>query len=112
MHVFEVVSVGHEPHLEKLQTHLEKLVVVTAFEDRVVDIADEVLEKGPDHSVYNLANLQIDVLCKSCCSVVLLKLHAASDVLFGGLKVQFVQCESRVLHRVDCLSEVKTDVVH
>ena len=112
MHVFEVVSVGHEPHLEKLQTHFEKLVVVTAFEDRVVDIADEVFEKGPDHYVYYLANLQIDVLCKGCCSVVLLKLHAASDVLFGGLKVKFVQCESRVLHRVDCLSEVKTDVVH
>jgi len=112
MHVFEVVSVGHKPHLEKLQTHLEKLVVVTSFKDRVVDIADKVLEEGPDHYVNNLANLQINVFCKICCSVVLLKLHAASDVLFGSLKVQFVQCESRILHRVDCLPKVKTDVVH
>ena len=90
MHVFEVVSVGHKPHFEKVQTHFEKLVVVAAFKNRVVDVANKVLEERSDHHVDNLTNFQVDILGQCGSSMVLLEFHATCDVLFSGLKIEFI----------------------
>lgn len=44
--------------------------------------------------------------------MVLLKFHAAGNILLSGLQIELVQSESRVFNRVDCLTKVKSYIVH
>lgn len=54
--ISEVILIGLEAGAEKLQTVLEENMVVIAIKNRVVDIANKVLEEASDHYVNNLAN--------------------------------------------------------
>ena len=112
MHSLKVVLVGFEPQLEELERHLEESVVVSPLEYRVVHIANEVLEETSDHYIDDLANLEVNILCEGSGSVVLLKLHAACDVLFSSGKVQLVQCLVGVLSPVYRSSKVETYIIH
>ena len=108
----KIVLVVFEAQLEKLQRHLEEPRVVFALEDRIVHVADQVLEEAPDHDVDYLANLEVDVLGKRRRLMILLELHAAGYVLLCRSQVELVQCLLCKLTPVDCLPEVETHIVH
>jgi hypothetical protein len=84
----EVVLVGEKSAFKVSETKLEEKRVVVALEDRVADVAHQVLEKGTDNDVDYLANLQVNLLLKCGSLVILLKVHATGNVLFSGGLVQ------------------------
>lgn len=53
----ELVLVGHEAPSKEAERILEESVVVFSFEHGGLHVADQVLEKGSDYDVDNLANL-------------------------------------------------------
>jgi len=108
----EIVLVVFEAQLEKLKRDLKEPRVVFALEDRIVHVADQVLEEASDHDVDYLANLEIDVLGKRRRLMILLELHTAGYVLLCRSQVELVQCLLCKLTPVDCLTEVETHIVH
>ena len=88
MHVLEVVFVSEKTALEVGQTKLEEERVVFSLEDRVADVAHQVLEKGAHYNVHYLANLQVDFLLERGRLVILFEVHAARNVLFSRSFIQ------------------------
>lgn len=108
----KLVLVRLETHGEEAETELKKLVVVSAIEHWVLDVADQVLKERADDNVDDLANLDVHALLQVGLLVELLKLNCARDVFLSTRLVQLVKGRIREIRLVDILVEVKRHVVH
>jgi hypothetical protein len=97
VNVLEVIFVGKEAALEVSKAQFEEKWVVIPLEHRVAYVADEVLEEGTHHDIYNLTNLQVDFLFQSGRLMVLFEVHTTGDILFSRCLVQFTQGLLRIL---------------
>ena len=95
--MFEVVLVSEEAAFEVRQTKFEENRVVFALEDRVADVADQVLKERAHHYIHYLANLQVDVFLQGGRLMVLLEIHAARYVLFSRSFIQVSKGLLRVI---------------
>lgn len=88
MNIFEVVFIREEAPLEVSQTEFKEYGVVITIEYRVRNVADEVFKERSHDYVDDLTDFEIDLLLEGGGLVVLLKVHAAGDVLLCGCFVQ------------------------
>ena len=114
-----MVLVKAEPICEELDAESEEFSIVVPIENGVFDVADQVLEEGPDNDVDYLYDFHVDFESllehrslfatsslgthwrDAFAHVELFEVLAARNILFSCLLVELIECDVSMLLGVD-----------